>query len=72
MWARKRHKCLLFITCVLELLGGNLAPLPADTSNWHIHQFVRALVPWHIRSDLLAGQGCKNLSLFSLSVYYTR
>ena len=49
--------------CVLELLGGNLAPLPADKSDWHIHQFVRALIPWHIRSDLLAGQGCKNLSL---------
>ena len=27
-----------------------------------IHKFVRALIPWHIRSNL-AGQGCKNFSL---------
>ena len=30
------------------LLGGNLAPLPADKSDWHIHQFVRVQIPWHI------------------------
>ena len=34
--------------CVPKLLGGNFAPLPADKSGWHIHQFVRVHIPWHI------------------------
>jgi len=36
------------VPCVPELLGANLAPLPADKSDWHIHQFVRVHIPWHI------------------------
>ncbi len=41
------HRCSA-MPCVPELLGGNLAPLPADKSDWHIHQFVRVHIPWHI------------------------
>jgi len=43
-------------------LGGNLAPLPADKSDWHIHQFVRVHIPWHIH------QTSKDVKHFSLSL----
>jgi len=48
--------------CVPELLGGNLAPLPADKSDWHIHQFVRV----HIPSDMRLGKECKMSLMLTL------
>jgi len=38
------HMSLVCLNC----WGGNLEPLPADKSDWHIHQFVRVHIPWHI------------------------
>jgi len=55
--------------CVPELLGGNLAPLPADKSDWHIHQFVRVHIPWHIHQTCRLGKGCK--TSLSLSEFHT-
>ncbi len=54
--------------CVPELLGGNLAPLPTDKSDWHIHQFVRVHIRLAHPSDLRLGKGCKTLLSLSLSL----
>ena len=41
------HLCSA-MPCVPVFLGGTLAPLPASKSDWHIHQYVRGRIPWHI------------------------
>ncbi len=43
--------CCSAMPCVPELLRGNFAPLPADKSDWHIHQFVRVHIPLDIASN---------------------
>ncbi len=44
--------CIAALLCLVclwaQLPVGNLAPLPADKSDWRIHQFVRVHIPWHI------------------------
>jgi hypothetical protein len=49
-----------------ELLGGNLASLPADKSDWHIHQFVRVHISWHIHQTW-----AKDVKHFSLSCNFS-
>jgi len=60
--------CCSAMPSVHESLGDNLAPLPADKSNWHIHQNVIVCTPWHIHQTCRLGIKLCYIVCFSLSL----
>ncbi len=60
--------CCSAMPSVHESLGGNLAPLPTDKSNWHIHQNVIVCTPWHIHQTCRLGIKLCYTVCFSLSL----
>ena len=52
---------LLCFVCLIG--GGGLAPIPADTSDWHHQQFVRVHIPWHIHQTSGINYECTDCTM---------